>query len=194
MGPLLFNIDLCDLSVIMDQHDIANYVDDNTPYVSGKNIDEVVKSLEKTSRLTFKWFSDNQFQGNISKCHVLLSTDQQVHVNLTTAQIKNSQYEKLLGVTIDTELIFKTHIQQICGKENARLKVLGVIVPFMNLEKKFLMNPIFNTQLSYCPLTWMFQSRKLNNKINRMHVKCLRIIPFQCITEIYRFLQLSCIK
>ena len=64
MGPLLFNIDLCDLSVIMDQHDIANYVDDNTPYVSGKNIDEVVKSLEKASRLIFKWFSDNQFQGN----------------------------------------------------------------------------------------------------------------------------------
>ena len=93
LGPLLFNIDLCDLSVIIDQHDIANYVDDNTPYASGKNIDEVVKSLEKVSRLIFKWFSDNPFQGNTSKCHVLLSTDQQKHVNLGTAQIKNSQYK-----------------------------------------------------------------------------------------------------
>ena len=51
MGPLLFSIDLCDLFVIMYQHDIANYADDNTPYVSGKNIDEVVKLLEKASRL-----------------------------------------------------------------------------------------------------------------------------------------------
>ena len=75
LGPLLFNIHLLYLSVIIDQHDIANYVDDNTPYASGKNIDEVVKSLEKVSRLTFKWFSDNPFQGNTSKCHVLLSTD-----------------------------------------------------------------------------------------------------------------------
>ena len=64
LGPLLLNIDLYDLFVIMDQHDIANYAGDNTPYVSGKNIDEVVKSLEKASRLIFKWFSDNQFQGN----------------------------------------------------------------------------------------------------------------------------------
>ena len=64
LGPLLLNIDLCDLFVIMDQHYIANYAGDNTPYVSGKNIDEVVKSLEKASRLIFKWFSDNQFQGN----------------------------------------------------------------------------------------------------------------------------------
>ena len=30
------------------------YADDNRPYASGKNIDEVVKSLEKASRLIFK--------------------------------------------------------------------------------------------------------------------------------------------
>ena len=59
------------------------------------------------------------------KCHVLLSTDQQVHTNLGTAQIKNSQYEKLLGVTIDTKLNFKTHIQQICGKIECKIKGLG---------------------------------------------------------------------
>ena len=36
MGPLLFNIDLCDLFLIMNHVDIANYADDNAPYVSGK--------------------------------------------------------------------------------------------------------------------------------------------------------------
>ena len=33
----------------MDHHDIANYADNNAPSVSGKNIDEVVKSLEEAS-------------------------------------------------------------------------------------------------------------------------------------------------
>ena len=42
LGPLLFNIDLCDLFSIMNHEDIENYTDDNTPYVSGKNIGEVV--------------------------------------------------------------------------------------------------------------------------------------------------------
>ena len=37
------------------------------------------------------------------------------------------------------------------------------------------MNALFNAQLSFCPLTWMFHGRKLNNKINRMHEKCLPI-------------------
>ena len=47
----------------------------------------------------------------------------------------------------------------------------------MNLEKKkILMNAFFNAKFSYCPLTWMFHSSNRNNKINRMHEKCLRIV------------------
>ena len=72
LGPSLFNIDLCDLFFIMNHEDIANYADDNTPYISGKNIDKIVRILEEPSRVIFKWFSDNQFQANTSKCHVLL--------------------------------------------------------------------------------------------------------------------------
>ena len=36
LGPLLFNIDLCDLFFMMNHEHIANYADDNTPCVSGK--------------------------------------------------------------------------------------------------------------------------------------------------------------
>ena len=38
------------------------------------------------------------------------------------------------------------------------------------------MNAFFNAQFSYCKLTWMFHSRKLNNKINKFHERCLRIV------------------
>ena len=38
------------------------------------------------------------------------------------------------------------------------------------------MNAFFNAQFSYYPLTWMFHSRKLNNKINKLHERCLRIV------------------
>ena len=31
-------------------------------------------------------------------------------------------------------------------------------------------------QFSYCPLIWMFHSRKLNNKINKLHERCLGIV------------------
>ena len=34
LGPILFNISLCDLFLIIDDIDIASYADDNTPYCS----------------------------------------------------------------------------------------------------------------------------------------------------------------
>ena len=108
---VLLNADLCDLFITMSEYGIANYADDNTLYVSGRNIEVVVASLEEISEGTFQWFRDNQFQGNASKCHVLLSTDKQVHVNIGTAQVENTQNEKLLGITIDSKLSFDKYIK-----------------------------------------------------------------------------------
>ena len=38
------------------------------------------------------------------------------------------------------------------------------------------MNAFFNSQFNYCPLIWMCHSCENNNKINRLHERCLRII------------------
>ena len=46
-------IDLCNLFLIMNHKDLINYADGNTPYVSGKDIDEVVRFLEKSSFVIF---------------------------------------------------------------------------------------------------------------------------------------------
>ena len=37
------------------------------------------------------------------------------------------------------------------------------------------MEAFIESQFGYCPLAWMFQSRSLNNKINRIHERALRI-------------------
>ena len=140
------------------------------PTFPEKIIDELVRFLEDCSRVIFRWFSDNQFQANASKCHVLLSTDEHVQVKIGTAQIENSSSEKLRGVTIDAKLSFVEHIKQIYPKARAKLKALARIAPLINIkEKKVLMKAFFMAQFSYCLLTWMFHSRKLNNKINKLH-------------------------
>ena len=38
------------------------------------------------------------------------------------------------------------------------------------------MNSFFTSQFSYCPLIWMCHSRTVNNKINKLHKRCLQII------------------
>ena len=53
-GPLLFDTFLCDFFEIMSKTDFASYAGDNTPYVSGDNIDDVIKSLNDDSINLFK--------------------------------------------------------------------------------------------------------------------------------------------
>ena len=57
----------------MKKTSFASYVDDNTPYVTAKNLDEIIKSLEKDSIKLFQGFSDNQMKANYDKCHLLVS-------------------------------------------------------------------------------------------------------------------------
>ena len=64
LGPLLFNIFLCDLFRIMCETDFASYADDNTPYALEDSINDVIKSLEDDSVNLFKWFLDNQMKDN----------------------------------------------------------------------------------------------------------------------------------
>ena len=100
-----------------------------------------------------------------------------MQVNIGTAQIENTQNEKLLGIIIDSKLNFDKHIQQICSRASAKLKALARIAPFMNITKRnILLNAFFNAQFSYCPLNWMFHGRKLNNKISRLHKRYLQTV------------------
>ena len=38
------------------------------------------------------------------------------------------------------------------------------------------MNAFFDLHFNYCPLLWMRYSRTVNNKINKLHERCLRLI------------------
>ena len=52
-------------------------------------------------------------------------------------------------------------------------------------KKRSIMNAFILSQFSYCPLIWMFHSRKLNHRINKIHERALRIVynDHQCTFE-----------
>ena len=47
----------------------------------------------------------------------------------------------------------------------------------MNSDKlRITMKAFIESQFSYCPLIWMFHDRTLNNNINRLHKRSLRLV------------------
>ena len=91
LGLFLFNIFLCDLLFLVNEIDFASYADDNTPFVSGDRVDDVLNSLENASLRLFDWFSNNQMKANIDKCHLLTSA-----TAFIATKILKSESEKLL--------------------------------------------------------------------------------------------------
>ena len=65
--PLLFNIFLADLFFTLNNIEIANYADNTTPYAVSDNIDDLISSLEKSSKDLRKWFDDNLTKSNLKK-------------------------------------------------------------------------------------------------------------------------------
>ena len=59
LGPLLFNVFICDMFYFLEDSDIANYADNSTQYNADKNIEFVVTNLEQLSSILFKWPNDN---------------------------------------------------------------------------------------------------------------------------------------
>ena len=115
-------------------------------------------------------------KANLGKYHMLLSSTESLNFQISETVIHNSQSKKLLGVTFDNTLKFEKHINTICQKVNRKLNALVRITPYMELTKwRILMNTFFDSQFNYCPLIWMFRSRNLNNKINRLHERCLHL-------------------
>ena len=98
LGPLLFNIFLADLFLIHSDIDIVNFADHNTPYLSAKYVEDVIESLERASVSLSRWFENNLLKGNSDKCHFLVSTSQEVSLNVNS--------EKLLGVKFHSKLTF----------------------------------------------------------------------------------------
>ena len=45
LGPLLFNLFLCDLFLFVEETEIMSYTDDNTPYVCSENIAVTIEKL-----------------------------------------------------------------------------------------------------------------------------------------------------
>ena len=119
-----------------------------TPYRTANTIDEVIQSLEHDSMMLLQWSSDNQMKANISKCHLLVNKKNEVTIRIGDTEVKKSEYEKLLGIKVDTKLNFNEHLNDIISKASRKVNALSRVMPYTNLyTKKKLVSSFLNSQL-----------------------------------------------
>ena len=106
-------------------------------------------------------------QVNADKCHLLVNSNE----NCT------AKTETLSEVKFDSNLSFENHVTSLCKKASKKLHALTRTSHYVDLNKcRSLMKAFITLQFCYCPLIRMFHSRNLNNKINRIHERALRLV------------------
>ena len=62
LGPLPFNIYICDMIFDITECDIASYADDNAPYNFDFSLDSAISNLEKSTNSLLNWFRENHMK------------------------------------------------------------------------------------------------------------------------------------
>ena len=179
LGPLLFNLFINDLFYAIHETNICNYADDNTLHICDMELENLMKKLESAANVAISWFKNNGMKMNSGKCHLLVSGHKHeiMIANSEGEQVIETHSVKLLGSDIDSKLSFNTHLNTMCHKASNKLNALSrqcALLPFF--RRKILLNAFITSQFNYCPLVWMCHSREINNRINNIHYRALRIV------------------
>ena len=122
LGPLLFNIFICDMFYFSEDFNTANYADGSTTYCADKSAEFVVNNLEQLPTMLFEWLNNNYMKVNIGKRHLLLSVNSRATTTIDNSYIESEDDQLSLGITVDSNLPFENRINSICKK--ARKQVL----------------------------------------------------------------------
>ena len=136
-----------------------------------------------TAENIIEWFSFNNLRTNDSKWHLFLSPYpcQPISVNIRGSIIESSNYERLQGThtqrvtfhsnIIPTEFVAKQvkNFLHCIGWQNTFLQIKSVCYSNLhNFTIQLLSNTLENSLLCH--------ARGLNNKINKVHERALRIV------------------
>ena len=174
LGPLSFNSYICDLFYGFDDLDFA---DDNTPYSCLSEMISVLGQLKGGIDKIFDWFKTDFLKRYGNRYHLITSSKTPVGIKVANMTIISKEKVKLLEIHIDNRLNFDYHISELCEKAGKKFNALTRIFKYMDiLQRKLIANAFIMSQFSYCPLVWMFHSRAMERRTNRIHERTLRLI------------------
>ena len=75
------------------------------------------------------------------------------------------------------DIQFDEHVKNILKRAGSKLTALARMSNVLTFSKlRLLLKSFVQSQFAYCPLIWMFCSRTLNNRINKLQERALRIL------------------
>lgn len=184
LGPTLFLMFINDLPLFMERCDADCYADDTTVHTHAKTKIEVENKLQHDGNNSKSWSLQNKMIIHCDKTTCMLLgtrhlTQQTDHLNISLDGniIKTVTSQKLLGVHIDENLLWTTHIDYLCTTITSKISLLRQLSSYIptKAQKMFYQGYILPL-IDYGSITWGSTSGSNLERLSKLQKRAARII------------------
>lgn len=182
LGPILFSIFVNDIKSAITYSKVVQYADDTTIYNTGK-LPEIVNEMNCDLEALLGWFSANKLLLSSSKTSAILfakPTFDLTHLRdlqISGCPLKLDSTVKLLGIHLDSELIWSAHVNYVHGKLTSGLYALNRCKNFLSTATlKLMYYGVMHSYILYGVSLWGGTFKYLTNKLLISQNKAVRCI------------------
>ena len=169
LGPLLFTLYINDLRLSLKQTTASHFADDTCISFASKKTKTLESVLNYELKLTCEWLRANRLSLNVGKSKLLIFKSKQrkldndnISIKLNGIKLVPSEHVKYLGVYLDNNLSWSTHVTQLSKKlsrANGVLSKLRYFVPKETLISVYY--SIFYSHIIYANPVWSLTTQKI---------------------------------
>lgn len=196
LGPLLFLLFINDLPSVLNTAKSLLYADDQKMFLKIRSNQDCTE-LQKDINNLYHWSKKNKLPLNIKKCQVLSFSRSKTPIlfnyNIADIELHRIESVKDLGVTYDSAVNFKKHVQYVVADSYRNLGFLfRQSHEFKNIYTiKMLYSTIVRPKLEYASTIWHPNTLGETKQIEKIQNKFLRYLYYKKyqIYPDYRFVR-----
>ena len=180
LGPLLFSIYINDIQNCSEYFKCVKYADDTSLLNPSFNIDNYdLTTVNDELNKVYIWLCINRLSLNIKKTKYMIfhnknkPIDHSPIININNISVDRVTDFNFLGITLDEQLNWRSHINKISAKISKSIGILYKLKHFLPLcVLKMLYHSLILPHLSYGILLWGYNI----NRLHKLQKKVIRII------------------
>ena len=180
LGPLLFILYINDIVNISDKANFYLFADDTAISIRAHRLRDLKLKILSVLQLVTKWFCSNRLSLNASKTFYQIFSRQFVqnlNININNQVIARKESVKYLGVLIDENLKWQSHIDSIALIISRNIGIMGRAKYILSSHHLFLLyNILVLPYLNYCAAVWGSNYASRTSKLVKLQKRAIRII------------------
>ena len=185
LGPLLFILYINDFPQVCGQHITTFlYADDTAIFIEGKNDEELQTTLNTLMPKVAEWFITNQLSLNTDKTFYQIYTNKrseiEVLLQIDGAVINRAKTVKYLGIFIDEDIKWKTHIAKLQTVLSRNVGIISRVKYFLDTKHLLLLyNSLVLSHVNYCCFLYSNTYSTNLNELEKLQKRAVRIVDRQ---------------